>query len=114
MRNFSESERYLIWSNQRRRWWGPDRSGYVKRIRDAGRYTESEALEICAEAMTRRLGDKTLPELPVSLELVTFMMQRVADTFPGRDPEPPGDDGIDVDKAKALKSGFIPLLMVAD
>jgi hypothetical protein len=57
---------YLIWSHEHGAWWGPGRSGYVRSISKAGRYSREEALRICAEAIpgdAKRLG--ALPELPV-------------------------------------------------
>jgi hypothetical protein len=80
---------YLIWSNEHRAWWGPGRSGYVTRIEHAGRYSYEQALDICTEAMpgtSRQLG--MLPELPVRLVDLTFMLGRFADSYPGHDPEP--------------------------
>ncbi|AEH78353.1 hypothetical protein SM11_chr1076 [Sinorhizobium meliloti SM11] len=33
-------------ANEHRRWWGPGRHGYAKRLADFGRYKEAQALEI--------------------------------------------------------------------
>lgn len=44
------SERYLIWSNEHRAWWGHDFNGYVKSVDTAGRYTLADAIEICEKA----------------------------------------------------------------
>lgn len=83
------SERnYLIWSNEHRAWWGPARQGYKRRVGDAGRYTQAEALGICTEAMPgTSISLGMLPELPVREEDVTFMLQRFAGLYPGHDPE---------------------------
>lgn len=89
MSEISAKPAYLIWSNEHRAWWGPGRRGYVKRIADAGRYSESAALEICTNALPGRRGDEPLPEIPVPLDLVTFILQRFSATYPGFDPEPP-------------------------
>lgn len=37
---------YLIWSNEHRAWWAPNRQGYCQSIELAGRYSRSEAMEI--------------------------------------------------------------------
>ena len=37
---------YLIWSNKHNAWWGPERAGYFS-LRNAGVYSELEALRIC-------------------------------------------------------------------
>ncbi len=41
---------YLIWSNEHRAWWGPNGSGYVPHLSQAGRYPRPAALEICKGA----------------------------------------------------------------
>lgn len=43
-------KRYLIWSEERGRWWRPGRRGYTYYIQEAGRYSEQEANEIVTEA----------------------------------------------------------------
>src|SRR3954453_14101791 len=35
--------RWVVWSEERGRWWGPGRMGYVDQLADAGRYSEAEA-----------------------------------------------------------------------
>ncbi|WP_318863082.1 hypothetical protein RWA06_31125 (plasmid) [Sinorhizobium meliloti] len=52
-------------ANEHRRWWGPGRHGYAKRLADFGRYKEAQALEICTNAMFGRRRDHPLPEMPV-------------------------------------------------
>lgn len=42
--------RWLIWSNEHRAWWRPDRWGYCKMRDAAGRYSFEEALEIVTSA----------------------------------------------------------------
>lgn len=82
------AEHYLIWSDEHRSWWGPNRCGYVKSIGSAGRYTEGEAIDICTNAIpgtSRELGG--LPELPVAETHVTWMHQRFRATFPNAPPE---------------------------
>jgi hypothetical protein len=41
---------YLIWSNQKGMWWGPNSRGYTRWIDEAGRYDEAEARRIVADA----------------------------------------------------------------
>lgn len=38
---------WLVWSNEHRAWWGPNRSGYTSIVERAGRYTLGDALDIC-------------------------------------------------------------------
>lgn len=44
------TELYLIWSNEHRAWWRPDRCGYTLHIEAAGRYGRIEGREICTGA----------------------------------------------------------------
>lgn len=83
-----ERGEYLIWSNEHRRWWGPDEWGYVARIDQAGRYPRERALEICTKAMLGREGDAPLPEIPVPLADAQLMRQRFVGRYPRYDPEP--------------------------
>ena len=39
--------KYVIWSFEHMRWWGPNFRGYVERIEDAGRYSLEEAAGPC-------------------------------------------------------------------
>ena len=74
---------YLIWSHEHGGWWGPGRSGYVRSISAAGRYSRDEALRICAEAIpgdAARLG--ALPELPVREDDLRIMGDRFRGMFP--------------------------------
>ncbi|BEL07867.1 hypothetical protein Q0Z83_060580 [Actinoplanes sichuanensis] len=41
---------HLIWSNKHGMWWRPGRRGYTNSLHEAGRYTEDEARQICADA----------------------------------------------------------------
>ena len=41
---------YVIWSVEHTAWWAPNRHGYTRDIRAAGRYQRSEAREIVREA----------------------------------------------------------------
>lgn len=79
---------YLIWSNEHRAWWKPHRQGYTKRVKDAGRYSEAEVLEICTDAIPGRRPSAPLPEIPVPLHMVEFMFQRHRGKYAGHDPDP--------------------------
>jgi hypothetical protein len=39
---------YLVWSLDQNGWYGPNRSCYVTRLDQAGRYPREEAVRICA------------------------------------------------------------------
>lgn len=65
---------YLVWSHEHGAWWGPARRGYVKRIAEAGLYSEEEAIDICAKAIMGRR--EPFYELPVRLEDVEEMLHR--------------------------------------
>ena len=41
---------FLIWSNQHKAWWKPNRVGYTKSVREAGRYPLITAIDICEGA----------------------------------------------------------------
>lgn len=56
---------YLVWSNEHRRWWGPFHNGYVQRLSEAGRYSLSEALAICRQALGTAGHLGTFAEIPV-------------------------------------------------
>jgi hypothetical protein len=54
---------WLVWSNEHRAWWGPNRSQYYWDITAAGRYTIEEALKICAARGVERGDGINPPEL---------------------------------------------------
>lgn len=56
--------RYLIWSNEHRMWWRPNRSGYTRDIAQAGRYDKGDAIQICR--LRDQVPEHPLPELPIS------------------------------------------------
>ena len=49
--------KWLIWSHEHRGWWPQSRSGYVKSIQHAGRFTFDEALEIVNQGNYGMRGD---------------------------------------------------------
>jgi len=58
---------YLIWSNEHRSWWRPNRVGYTQHIEQAGRYSRDDAMEITDGATFQ--WSKMIPnELPVRIE----------------------------------------------
>lgn len=58
---------YLVWSNEHKCWWGPNRAGYVGRLADAGRYTREEAIKICVNARGGRQFNSNPSEVPLPL-----------------------------------------------
>lgn len=62
-----DGKNYLVWSNEHRAWWGPNRAGYYSSIAAAGRYTRDEALKICVGARGGRQFNKNPSETPVLL-----------------------------------------------
>ena len=48
---------WIIWSNEHRAFWNPDRRGYTRHIEQAGRYTKAEADAICSGANYRSGSD---------------------------------------------------------
>lgn len=61
---------YVIWSNEHRNWWGPNRCGYVRFLREAGRYSRGQAIEIVRQAQYGRqnMTNQIPPEIMVRLE----------------------------------------------
>ena len=51
---------WLIWSNEHGAWWRPAGCGYIRVIEEAGRYSRSEAQEIC-DGANRYLPKGTKP-----------------------------------------------------
>lgn len=56
---------YLIWSNEHRAWWRPDRCGYTTHTEAAGRYSRKDAIAICADARGGWRPGEVPPEVPV-------------------------------------------------
>lgn len=59
---------YVIWSNEHRSWWGPDKCGYRTKLENAGRYSRDDALDICIDARGGRQYNHNLTEVPVLLK----------------------------------------------
>jgi hypothetical protein len=53
----SEAANWIVWSNEHRQFWRPERCGYTSRIEQAGRYTKTEAETICNGANYRSNSD---------------------------------------------------------
>lgn len=47
---FMDQGCYVIWSNEHRAWWGPERRGYVTNLAEAGIYGRDEANLIARNA----------------------------------------------------------------
>lgn len=61
-------ERYVVWSNEHRAWWGPNRCGYTLSIAKAGRYSREEALSIARGRDGWRLGHSNPDEIAMREE----------------------------------------------
>lgn len=71
------AELYLIWSNEHGGWWGPNRHGYTRKLREAGRYDRAVAMEICREAVFTAMHIGIIAELPVRLaDVLDFLDMR--------------------------------------
>lgn len=55
---------WLIWSNERGAYWGPNHSGYCAKVKNAGRYTFTDAKEICDSCCIRVHLNKQKVDLP--------------------------------------------------
>jgi hypothetical protein len=49
--------KYLIWSNEHRGWWKPNRHGYTTRTDKAGQFTFDEAADIIKDANRFRVEE---------------------------------------------------------
>lgn len=56
---------YLIWSNEHRAWWRPNRCGYTTYVRNAGRYQRDEAIQIARNARNGWVAGQPPPEIAV-------------------------------------------------
>lgn len=82
-----QAKNWLVWSNEHRAFWAPNRCGYTGLIEKAGRYTRTEAENICKSANYRAnstIYEGTPPEIcmpaPEALETVTraALIERLA------------------------------------
>jgi hypothetical protein len=55
---------YLIWSNEHRAWWRPQRQGYTSSIHEAGQYSRENALKICSNANYNHFFDARCDSAP--------------------------------------------------
>jgi len=67
----SEGEEYLVWSNEHRAWWAPNRCGYTRLIDRAGRYAREDAISIARGARggweMAGLKEQNPPEIAIPL-----------------------------------------------
>ena len=47
----SAQMKWLVYSREHNAWWRPGRMGYTVHMNEAGRYSQSEADEICRNAL---------------------------------------------------------------
>ena len=72
----NEPEKYLVWSNEHKAWWGPDHCGYTPDVTYAGRYTQDEAIKICNGANYTWGNNSNPDELPIA-ESAALKLSRV-------------------------------------
>lgn len=63
-----EEADYLIWSAMHHGWWGPVRCGYSKGLLGAGKYTRTEAIEICRASIPNASHVGHCATMPVRFE----------------------------------------------
>jgi hypothetical protein len=63
-----QSKVWLVWSNEHRAWWAPDRCGYRQRVDEAGRYTCEEAMACCAMRSNTGIPPEVMVPSPEYLE----------------------------------------------
>jgi hypothetical protein len=69
-----DAREWLIWSNEHRAWWGPERCGYPLHSPQAGRYTLAEARDICR---SRHWDDPDMPpETMIHVSEVDYAARR--------------------------------------
>lgn len=58
-------DEYVVWSNEHRAWWAPDRCGYTTHIDRAGRYPRREAIDIASSARGGWSRGNNPPEIAI-------------------------------------------------
>lgn len=53
-----QNTKWIIWSIEHNRWWGPNHRGYVELRAEAGEYSYEEALKIVESA---NIQDRDIP-----------------------------------------------------
>jgi hypothetical protein len=71
----ASDNQYLIWSNEHRAWWGPGHCGYTRGLRDAGRYSRDQAIQVCRDAIPTAMHVGTISEIPVRAADVTDFLK---------------------------------------
>lgn len=61
---------WLIWSLEHGAWWAPQRNGYTRDPRAAGRYSRAEALDIVRDANVAAFNECAIPEQCVAAWLL--------------------------------------------
>ena len=70
-----DDDQYLVWSNEHRAWWKAGRCGYAQGLRDAGRYTREQAIEICRDAIPSAMHVGAVSEIPVRAADITDFLK---------------------------------------
>jgi len=73
-------DKYLVWSNEHRAWWRPDRMGYTPLVSEAGTYTREQAIQICVGAYNGWQSECAPYEVPVRLSDAIECCERVTRT----------------------------------
>jgi len=77
----SQSDKYLIWSNEHAAWWRADHAGYSVGLKQAGNYSREEAIAICKRALPTAMGLGRISEIPVRLADMIDVLQ--GEVIPG-------------------------------
>jgi len=74
-KRMGSEEVFLVWSNEHRGWWRPQRRGYTRDLAEAGRYSRAQAIEICRGAIHQAAHIGLVSELPVRFVDVLAFLQ---------------------------------------
>jgi hypothetical protein len=66
---------YLVWSNEHRGWWRPGGWGYTPGLKQAGRFSRAQAIDICKRALPTAMHIHLISEIPVRLADVEEMLK---------------------------------------